>query len=267
MIEKGAEACKFDGTRNKEALVMKVYLTNDDGIEAVGLRALVRVVQNVGYDLTVVAPEVNHSGKSQSITIDRPLTVIPYRIDADLDAYRVSGTPTDCVRLVMAGGFGEMPDIVLSGVNWGANLGPDVYVSGTVGAARQAALNQIPAVAWSSDNWNEGAVVRLLTKYLESVVDRALSNPGILYNVNFPQCGGMESAVTRVSGPWYRDRIVLTDATEATLSREIHVEGLDSGSDVACVRSGVTSISPIAVVPAFNRQPSTQSLPDTVKIG
>ncbi len=246
---------------------MKVFITNDDGIEASGLRVLVRVVQEAGYCLTVVAPHSNHSGKSQSITIDRPLAVIRHSMDGDVDAYRVSGTPTDCVRLAMAGAFGEVPDILLSGVNLGANLGPDVYLSGTVGAARQAALSRIPAIAWSTDNGDEDALTRLLTRHLEPIVARALLNPGSLYNVNFPKTGGMASAFTRVSGAWYQERVAWVGPSEAIVTREPIEESPVAGSDVACVRSGITSISPIAVATTAIRHSPMASIAERIKIG
>lgn len=248
--------------------MMKVYITNDDGIEASGLRALGRVVRSRGYDLTVVAPHGNHSGKSQSITFDRPLTAMPYSMDGDVEAYRVSGTPADCVRLMMAGAFGEVPDIILSGVNHGANLGPDVYLSGTVGAARQAALSRIPAIAWSTDDVvDEDALIELLAQYLEPVVAMALSNPGTLYNVNFPEVGGASSALTKVSDPWYRERVTLVGPSEVILTREVREDSIGAGSDVACVRSGMTSISPIVVAAAVDRRFAMQAVEEAIKIG
>ena len=247
--------------------MMKVYITNDDGIEAAGIRALGRVVRSSGYDVTVVAPHINHSGKSQSITFDRPLAAMPYSMDGDVEAYRVSGTPADCVRLVMAGAFGDVPDIILSGVNHGANMGPDVYLSGTVGAARQAALSRIPAIAWSTDNLDEDALIEMLAQYLEPVVAMALSNPGTLYNVNFPEVGGASSALTKVSGPWYRERVTLVGPSDVILTREVREDGIDAGSDVACVRSGMTSISPIVVAAAVDRRFAMQAVEEAIKIG
>ncbi len=246
---------------------MKVYLTNDDGITAPGLRVLAGVVSDFSDDVTVVAPKTNQSGKSQAITIDHSLHVKPYATeDMGIDAYAVAGTPTDCVRLIMAGAFGEPPDLLLSGVNWGSNLGPDVYLSGTVGAARQAALHRIPAIAWSTDNFSEKMVADLVAQYLESTVAMALASPGTLYNVNFPMRGGTSSALATLNGPWYTDQVTWVDGSHADLSREIQEADIDVGSDVFCVRQGLTSISPIVVSRRAKKTGAVQN-DLTVKIG
>ena len=124
---------------------MLVLLTNDDGIEAVGLETLAAAVERRGHEVWVVAPETNQSGVSHGITISSSLKIkkIKKRV------YSCSGKPVDCVIAAFDGLLPQTPDIVLSGINFGANIGTDVVFSGTAAAARQAAIHGVPAAAVS----------------------------------------------------------------------------------------------------------------------
>jgi len=123
---------------------MRILISNDDGYMAEGIRALADAMSSLG-DITVVAPDRNRSGASNSLTLENPLRV--NRLDNGV--YRVEGTPTDCVHLAITGLLDEEPDMVVAGINAGANLGDDVLYSGTVAAAIEGRFLGLPAVAIS----------------------------------------------------------------------------------------------------------------------
>lgn len=123
---------------------MKILLSNDDGVNALGLSTLARAMAKIA-DIQVIAPDRNRSGASNSLTLANPLRVR----QLENGYYSVAGTPTDCVHLAITGLFDGDPDIVVSGINAGANLGDDVFYSGTVAAATEGSLLGIPSIAVS----------------------------------------------------------------------------------------------------------------------
>jgi len=123
---------------------MKILISNDDGYMAEGIKALAEAMSSLG-DITVVAPDRNRSGASNSLTLENPLRVNKL----DNGVYRVEGTPTDCVHLAITGLLDDEPDMVVAGINAGANLGDDVLYSGTVAAAIEGRFLGLPAVAIS----------------------------------------------------------------------------------------------------------------------
>ena len=123
---------------------MKILVSNDDGYMAEGIRALADALTELG-DITVVAPDRNRSGASNSLTLENPLRLNKM----DDGVYRVDGTPTDCVHLAITGLLEDEPDMVVSGINAGANLGDDVLYSGTVAAAMEGRFLWRPAIAIS----------------------------------------------------------------------------------------------------------------------
>src|SRR3546814_14791213 len=123
---------------------MRILVSNDDGYNALGLEVLVRALSGLG-ELTVVAPETNCSGASNSLTLNRPLSV-----RQGTNGFRyVNGTPSDCVHIALTGLLDFRPDLVISGINNGANMGEDTLYSGTVAAATEGYLFGIPAIAFS----------------------------------------------------------------------------------------------------------------------
>jgi 5'-nucleotidase len=162
---------------------LRILVSNDDGYLAPGLQALVEVARRFG-DVTVVAPEQNHSGASNSLTLARPLSVN----QAANGFFFVNGTPTDCVHIALTGLLDPLPDLVLSGINNGQNMGDDTLYSGTVAAAMEGHLFGIPSIAFSlvDKGWAhlDGAAHwagRLLQRYLDAPLPRSL-----LLNVNLP---------------------------------------------------------------------------------
>ncbi len=161
---------------------MKILISNDDGYRAPGIEALANALAPIA-DITVVAPESNRSGSSNSLTLDRPLRV--YRSPGGI--YSVNGTPSDCVHVALTGLLAERPDLVVSGINQGQNMGDDTLYSGTVAAATEGFLFGIPAIAFSqaAHGWaNLDAAARIAREVVERRLD-AIGQPYLL-NVNIP---------------------------------------------------------------------------------
>jgi 5'-nucleotidase len=165
----------------------RVLVTNDDGIEAPGIKLLTRVAKSLSRDVWVVAPEVEQSGASHSLTLHRPLRLRqlgPRR-------FAVDGTPTDCVLLAVNSVFdGKRPDLVLSGINAGGNMGEDLTYSGTVAAAMEATLLGLKAIALSQNTGEEGPVrFACAAAFAGKLIKRLAALPWpdeTLYNINFP---------------------------------------------------------------------------------
>src|SRR5512138_2152998 len=180
-IERCIEA---DSSRTWASL--KILISNDDGYRADGLRALVDALSQIA-DVTVVAPDRNRSGASNSLTLDVPLRVIQY----DTRKYLVAnGTPTDCVHLAISGLFDYDHDMVVSGINDGANLGDDVLYSGTVAAAIEGRFLGLPAIAVSlvirPDSGNHFATAARVAAELVLRIRRTPLHQATILNVNVP---------------------------------------------------------------------------------
>ncbi|MBP6017845.1 MAG: 5'/3'-nucleotidase SurE [Burkholderiaceae bacterium] len=164
---------------------MRILVSNDDGYNALGLEALVRALDGLG-EITVVAPETNCSGSSNSLTLDRPLSVRT----ASNGFYYVNGTPSDCVHIALTGLLDFRPDLVVSGINNGANMGDDTLYSGTVAAATEGQLFGIPAIAFSlvEKGWKHlDTAARVARQVVQQHIAQPLSGPGpVLLNVNVP---------------------------------------------------------------------------------
>ncbi|WP_237173125.1 5'/3'-nucleotidase SurE [Paracandidimonas lactea] len=175
---------------------MRILVSNDDGYNAPGIEALVRALDGLG-ELTVVAPETNCSGSSNSLTLNRPLWVR----QAGNGYHYVNGTPSDCVHIALTGLLDFRPDLVVSGINNGANMGEDTLYSGTVAAATEGYLFGIPSIAFSLvrkgwDHLDAAAAVarRVVQRYTESPL------PGnFLLNVNIPAVPGDAMGDMRVT--------------------------------------------------------------------
>jgi 5'-nucleotidase len=130
-------------------MLMRILLTNDDGLNSLGIRALAEIFHN-DHEVFMSAPDTERSGASHSLTFTTPLRMNEVRLDglSDVSAFAVSGTPVDCVKIGLAN-LGFKPDLVISGINIGANLGTDTFYSGTVSAAMEAVLLGVPAMAVS----------------------------------------------------------------------------------------------------------------------
>ena len=162
---------------------MRILVSNDDGYNAPGIQALAQAMSDLG-EVTVVAPEQNRSGASNSLTLDRPLKVE----QAANGFYYVNGTPTDCVHVAITGLLEHKPDLIVSGINNGANLGNDTLYSGTVAAAMEGFMFGLPAFAFSlsARNWsNLDSAARVAHDMVQRHLQKPLDEPFLL-NVNVP---------------------------------------------------------------------------------
>jgi len=229
---------------------MRILLTNDDGIDAPGLAALHRGVQRLGGRIVTVAPAEPHSGCGHRVTTDRPLVVT----DLGSGRHAVAGTPADCVRLALA----ELaPDtaLVVAGINAGGNLGVDVHHSGTVAAAREAALHGRPAVAVSQYH-RRGSVIdwERSAAWLDAllgVLAETAATPGGFWNVNLPDlpAGAPQPEVVRcpVDGSPFALGYRRTDAGWH-YAASYHDRPRTPGGDVAVCFGGAISVSRVQVV-------------------
>lgn len=163
---------------------MRILLSNDDGYLAPGLRALYNALENIA-DVTVVAPDRDHSGASNSLTLQKPLSL---KTSAEGFHYVLDGTPTDCVHLAITGLMEKEPDMVIAGINSGANLGDDVIYSGTVAAATEGRFLGLPAMAVSMASHDPqfyDTAAQVVMDLLERLKNQSLPADTIL-NVNVP---------------------------------------------------------------------------------
>ncbi len=185
---------------------MRILISNDDGILSPGLAALYAVVADMG-EIHVVAPDSPQSAAGHSITLKHPLVIQPVQVYSPqpFTGSSVNGRPADCVRLAIRNLLPSPPDLVLSGINEGANIGINVFYSGTVAAAAEAAMFGIPAVAFSASMVGGGDFARaakLCRRVLDSLLDGQSNPPGLgrgdLFNVNIPALTGENPRGLRV---------------------------------------------------------------------
>lgn len=232
---------------------MKILLTNDDGIGAPGLWALASELVKVG-DLVVAAPGEERSGAGTAISLRKPIRVqeVVPRVGG-AQAFSISGTPADSAIIAISCMFPGEFDLVVSGINRGSNLGNDVYVSGTVGAAMQGYLHNIPSIAVSMYAYFDldFAVAARATGLLASRVKRG-ELPGLmLLNVNVPnlpceRLGGVE--LTRISGVNYCDRIEKDEDESGEyflITRHEDMNDAPPGTDLCAVEQGKISVTPL----------------------
>lgn len=185
---------------------MKILISNDDGIFAPGLAALASAVRDMG-EITVVAPDSPQSAMAHSITLRKPLTIQHVQMPGEtgLGGIAVAGRPADCIRLAIRNLMPARPDMVLSGINAGANVGTNVFYSGTVAAAVEATMCGIPAVAFSADLKNDQTDFAAVAKYCRFVLDMILAGKGQsgldsreLININVPVLSAGDPLGSRV---------------------------------------------------------------------
>jgi 5'-nucleotidase len=164
----------------------RILITNDDGVHAPGILAAAQALQSIG-EVTIVAPATNQSGKGHSITIEDPIYVDAVTLPGGLEATSVAGTPATSVKVAVGALLKFKPDLVVSGINRGWNVGSVTYVSGTIGAAREAALLGLPAIAasLSIDETNYGPAAQIVRQVVEMFRKTGLDR-GVFLNVNVP---------------------------------------------------------------------------------
>jgi 5'-nucleotidase len=231
---------------------MRILLSNDDGYYAPGIACLVESLQDLG-EIIVVAPERDRSGASNSLTLDRPLLLR----QASNGFYFVNGTPTDCVHLAVTGMLTELPDMVISGINHGANMGDDTLYSGTVAAATEGYLLGIPSLAISLASKDAkyfataGSIARRLVKRFMS---EPISEP-VLLNVNVPDVSQEERlagcAVTRLGKRHKAEPVVKMVSPRNETMYWVGAAGAaqdaGEGTDFHAVAAGFVSITPLQI--------------------
>lgn len=228
---------------------MKILISNDDGVHAPGLMHLAEALSKIG-SITVVAPDRNRSGVSNSLTLDNPLRVVT----AANGFYSVNGTPTDCVHIAVTGLLKEMPDIVVSGINEGSNLSDDVLYSGTVAAATEGRFLGLPSLAISlagprCEHYDTAALVA------KTLVERLRMTPltsDTILNVNVPDVPFSELRGIQVTRLGTRHIAEPTIKALDPRGRKIYWIGAPGpeqdagpGTDFYAVNSGYVSITPL----------------------
>ncbi len=184
-------------------MVMKICITNDDGIHSEGLQRLVKWAQKLG-EVHVYAPKVEQSAKSHAVEIHKAFEVKADQVEGAVKAYAVDSTPADCVRFAYLG-MHEKFDLVISGVNRGLNIGQDIIYSGTVSAAMEAVALGMNALALSTEPQTFDDAFAHLDKVWAFITENALYEKCRLWNVNIPLNTTGEICVTRQGGPYYSD--------------------------------------------------------------
>jgi 5'-nucleotidase len=234
---------------------MTLLVSNDDGVHAPGLQALVRALEAHRLDYLVVAPDRDRSGVSNCLTLDRPLQAL--RIDER--RFAVDGTPTDCIHLGTAGLFMETPERVVSGINFGANLGDDVLYSGTVAAAMEGRFLAKPALALSLVVTDHGTatVERFHTAaaiaiWLLDRIDSLKLPPRTVLNVNIPDLPASHIKGLQLTTPGQRLKGENPIATLNPRGKTLYWIGRaggpvarEPGSDFLAVEQGYVSVTPI----------------------
>jgi 5'-nucleotidase len=228
-----------------------ILLTNDDGYQAPGLRALAAALEDFAT-VSIVAPSLEQSGAAQSLTLRRP--IVCQQIAEH--EWAVDGTPADCVIVALHKLLPEKPDMVISGINHGANLGENVYYSGTVGAAREAALHHIPALAMSlcskSATVKFESAARVARSAAELILKEGLPDQ-VLLNVNVPEPWSGEVKFTRQSKKITRNQLSEGKDPRGRTYFWLFEQRIDKDvapdTDYAAIFSGAVSITPLHLDP------------------
>lgn len=229
-------------------------ITNDDGIEADGLKRLAEAACEYG-EVWVVAPDGQRSAASHCITLHKPIDVMPYEYPvAGVKAFAISGTPADCVRIGSLAIMPMKPDVVLSGINHGYNVASDIQYSATAGAAFEAAFQGYPGIALSE---GFGECHEVTDFYLREIIDALIDKApeqGAIWNVNFPDCAlsdckGVLYDRPVSGGMFYRDHYNQIEALENGCIRYMvegeYNEDAEPGTDFRAVVDGYVSVGQV----------------------
>jgi len=224
---------------------MRILVSNDDGVFSPGILALAKVAQEFGQ-IRVVAPDVEQSAMSHAITVRRPLHYTKTVLSDGIEAFRVDGTPADCVALGTH--HWDEVDLVVTGINLGHNLGHNIWHSGTVAAAKQAAFLRIPAIAFSARYSDQPTDYAKFAPFMRDVITTMMAKPDmLLLNVNFPDT---PSSImwTRQSVRHYEGFVI---PGEDPMGRahywfaEEPREKIEEGTDRWAVEHGFVSVTPL----------------------
>lgn len=230
---------------------MHILVTNDDGYLAPGIEILSDVLSSLAR-VTVVAPDRNQSGASNSLTLNRPLRVG----QAGNGFYFVDGTPTDCVHLALTGLLDDMPDIVVSGINAGPNLGDDVLYSGTVAAAMEGRFLGLPAIAVSLDGRpasEYASAAEITFGIVKNLIDKPLKDDTLL-NINVPNLPIADIVATQATRLGFRHKAEAMSRQLDPYGRSIYwvgppgeVQDAGPGTDFYALENNIASVTPMQV--------------------
>jgi 5'-nucleotidase len=230
---------------------MKVLLTNDDGITATGLNVLRQALLEVpGLELAVIAPDSNRSATARSITTRQPLWVEEVEFGDGTTGFATDGTPVDCVRFAALGLIEAPPELIVSGINHGANLGDDITYSGTVAAALEGIMLGIPAVAVSLVRGGDFEPLAAFVARLVDELDEVPMPAGTLLNVNGPGGEVRGARACRLGKRVYNDKMELTEEGPGGRRRyrlygEQPSYEHETGTDFAAIAEGLIAVTPI----------------------
>ncbi|MEM8727739.1 MAG: 5'/3'-nucleotidase SurE [Chlamydiota bacterium] len=231
---------------------IKIVLTNDDGIEAVGIQTLWEGLKCFA-DLAVVAPMKDQSGKGVGVTFDGPIRAEKETGFEETPAWKVEGTPADCVKLALGGLLDWKPDLIVSGINHGSNAGREIFHSGTAGGAIQSTLLNVPGIAFSHLS-TRTETFPPIKPYLFPIIEQLVRNPlpvGTFLNVNFPEktIRGVKMARQGVHFWYERPRKVERSEgdREFYLDRIPFVQDEHPESDISLLKAGWITAVPIHI--------------------
>ncbi len=234
---------------------MKILLTNDDGVNSLSLKILKEILEKAGWDVTVVAPIQEESGAGHRITIFRHLQLKEIYNDGKFFGYALSGSPADCVKFAVNEIFSKEPDIVISGINRGYNLGTNILYSGTVAAAIEASFMNIPAIAVSScfdlKEMDIKGISEFIVKCVKWRLNSKIPNDTVL-NINIP-AGNIKNVkgikITRQGKLYYQDYFKIEEKTNQKLVINVGDKIKDPENDLKtdsfALKSGYISITPL----------------------
>jgi 5'-nucleotidase len=232
---------------------VRILVTNDDGIEAPGVRAMASALA-MRHQVWLVAPERERSASGHSITLHRPLHAMPREVTSDIRAWAVSGTPVDCVKLAVQGLMDQPPDLVVSGVNHGSNLGRDIFYSGTVSAAIEAHFLGLSALAVSQADPTDEDVTRAAATVADWVAHGIAGGmPGLLLNINFPRWGDMPSGPRPVAARLgrreyaheFERRLDPRGHEYYWLAGQVQEDCQPEDTDVGAIQRGLVPVTPL----------------------
>lgn len=230
-----------------------ILVVNDDGITAPGIKALIEVMQSIGH-VVVVAPDGPQSGTGHAITIAKPLRMDKVDLYKGVEMYKCSGTPVDCVKLAVNKVFkGKKPDLCVSGINHGLNNSINILYSGTMSAAVEGAIESIPSIGFSLDDFANDADFSHCKKYIETITRQVLKNGlalGTLLNVNFPRGAGIKGLkiCRQANAKWAEEFDERTDPNRRQyywLTGVFQNNDHGEDTDVWALENGFVSVVPV----------------------
>lgn len=230
-----------------------ILVINDDGITAPGIKVLIEEMQHLG-EVTVVAPEGPQSGMGHAITIGKPLRIDRVYIYEGVEMYKCSGTPVDCVKLAVNKVFkGRKPDLCVSGINHGLNNSINVLYSGTMSAAVEGAIEGIPSIGFSYDDFDYDADFSKCRTFVRAIAQQVLSNSlpkGALLNVNFPNVPSIKGIkiCRQANAKWVEEFDERTDPYKRSyfwLTGVFKLQDRGEDTDVWALNNGFVSVVPV----------------------